>query len=163
MQYMGPAAASKVDRDAVTMAPPASGLVGLSPSAGEPSSIDRRAMTEAPPECGSARPTSVPDCDDGGHRVLADLTIPVRKGPAPREMELRTAFLFLHIDDVSTIAEIAVAARLPLPEVAQCFLHLVELGAVELGDAEPRGAPAESGVFPRFGEKGLAASNRKTG
>jgi hypothetical protein len=99
----------------------------------------------APPSAqGSARPTSVPDYDlramaagampDAKATALPiDLCVPVRRrGASPDGTPFRAAFLLSHVDDRSTVGEIAMSAQLPLPEAIAAFERLADAGIVEL-------------------------------
>lgn len=109
----------------------------------------------------SARPTSIPDYDfeafaDASVRhpppgMPLDLAIPVRAGfPGEGSVDLRTAFVFFHIDGRSSILEIAQYAELSIPETVGCILTLLAQGVVELMGPESRRASPVSGVFPRM-------------
>jgi hypothetical protein len=173
---MRPARAREIDRDAATLAPPPSGtgIQPPSPSDGidrsamterPPESSSKRPTNPASAQAGrttdvpSARPTSVPDFDlsaladadilpqDQGWPFPPDLSVPLRTGPAPEGLDLRTAFLLLHVDGTSTVAQIATSSALPFDEVMRGIVRLIETGAVELRVAEPPVGLSESGVF----------------
>ncbi len=92
----------------------------------------------------SSRPTSVPDFDveafagaslrhPHASSVPLDLAIPTRRPlPPDAALDLRSAFLYLHVDGRSSIAEIAHYVSLPIAEVVPRILSLVAIGAVEL-------------------------------
>jgi hypothetical protein len=92
----------------------------------------------------SARPTSVPDYDLGAvaagvmpdAKVTAlpiDLCVPVRRrGVSLEGTPHRAAFLLSHVDDRSTVGDIAMSAQLPLAEAIATFEMLADAGIVEL-------------------------------
>ena len=107
----------------------------------------------------SARPTSVPDVDDAAMAALRwramasvppSIAVPVKKVGAPTAgIDLRVAFVLLHVDGVSTIADIANLAQLPIPDAIACFVELLALGIVELtGMSEVQMVPT-SAIYPR--------------
>ncbi len=114
---------------------------------------------EARTDVPSARPTSVPDFDmdalataclhEGNFAVPMDLFVPVRTPASTAGLDLRAAFLLLHVDGQSNISEIAACAQLSLQDVVSSFLRLVALGVVEMtGSSNALRAP-ESGIFQR--------------
>jgi hypothetical protein len=82
----------------------------------------------------------------------SDLAIPMRTSRpldpgAP--LDVRIAFLLCHVDNRSTIAEIACFVERPVAEVASAFGLLTAMGVVELvGNISAPPAPRESGVRP---------------
>jgi hypothetical protein len=92
----------------------------------------------------SKRPTSVPDYDIDALAAAAfaeprsrplppDLCVPTRRRASSTDgTPLRAAFLLSHVDERSTIAEIAASAQLPLADAVAGFDLLVSLGLVEL-------------------------------
>ncbi len=130
--------------------------------------VDReRETTPAPPSASgefasfpSARPTSVPDYDVAAHafesslrvqqpaRLPLDVAIPTRTFlSAPADLELRAAFVLLHVDGRSSIREIAELTMLPVDEVLGTFLGLTAIGLVTLGGTQ------ESVGVPTSGER----------
>lgn len=108
----------------------------------------------------SRRPTSAPDFDLGAlalacldNRSFAmpmGLFVPLRTSATRSSasgLDLREAFLLLHVDGRSTVAQIAQIAQLPGEEVASGFLRLVALGVVEMTTSAECAAPV-SGVHP---------------
>lgn len=102
----------------------------------------------------SARPTSVPEYDVAAHafetslrhqalpRLPLDVAVPTRTFVAlPADLELRAAFLLLHVDGRSSVREIAELTALPVEEVLATFLGLLASGLVALG-----GTQASAGV-----------------
>ncbi len=150
--YEGCAPMSRAERAAETDLPPASGSVRPTPLVG----LSDEPRTDVP----SARPTSIPDIDPSMFSrasllaeppgVLADIVVPVQISVPSAQTGHRAAFLLAHVDGVSTIAEIAAVAALPVREVIACFVRFVELGVVELLGAQTQPAPCASGVFPRI-------------
>ena len=97
------------------------------------------------PPVASKRPTEVPRYDVVAHahevslrhppppRMPNDVAIPRRTGtPAPTDLELRAAFVLLHVDGRASIAEIAELTALPALEVAALFVGLLAEGLVTL-------------------------------
>jgi hypothetical protein len=79
-----------------------------------------------------------------------DLVVPLRSAIGNAvldDVSLRTRFLLLHMDGVSSLADIAAAACLSRGEVVGAFLELLDLGVVELHTrAEVAGVPI-SGIY----------------
>jgi len=102
------------------------------------------------PESGTGRPTSVPEFDmaaiAGGALPDAkvaplplDLCVPVRRRASSADgTPFRAAFLLSHVDDHSTIGEIALAAQLPVADAIEAFQLLADLGLVEIRGTTPR-------------------------
>lgn len=104
----------------------------------------------------SARPTSVPDYDVAAHafetslrhhalpQLPLDVAIPTRSPTAlPPNLDLRAAFLLLHVDGRSSVGEIAELTTIPVDEVMTTFLRLMTLGLVTLeGTSVSSGVPA---------------------
>lgn len=122
-----------------------------------PQSADHWAPSEVP----SARPTSVPDFDLAAlafettlrhqpHPALPlDMIVPSRTRVAvPAQLELRAAFLLLHVDGRSSLRDIAELTALPLDEVVATFRALAREGYVEL-----TGAPSARSAVPISGER----------
>ena len=97
----------------------------------------------------SARPTSVPDYDVAAHafesslrhqppaRLPLDVAIPTRTLlTPPPDLELRAAFVLLHVDGRSSVGEIAELTMLPVDEVLGTFLGLTAVGLVTLGGTQ---------------------------
>lgn len=113
------------------------------------------AQTDVP----SARPTSAPSFDAdwlaaglalGRPPLPGDLAVPKRvAGTTFDGSDLRWAFLLLHADGRSSMAEIAASAQLPLSEVRDAFLALAALGCIELNGTAATAVPPESGTFSR--------------
>ena len=113
------------------------------------------AQTDVP----SARPTSAPSFDAdwlaaglalGRPPLPGDLAVPKRvAGTTFDGSDLRWAFLLLHADGRSSMAEIAASAQLPLSEVRDAFLALAALGCIELNGTASTAVPPESGTFSR--------------
>ena len=93
----------------------------------------------------SRRPTEVPRYDVIAHahevslrhppppRMPNDVAIPVRTSKTPRtDLELRAAFVLLHVDGRASIAEVAALTALPVEEVSVLFVGLVADGLVTL-------------------------------
>jgi hypothetical protein len=128
---------------------------GNQPRSGRPTNpVKRIAVGDVP----SARPTTAPEIDVEslvasermqGLLLPADLAVPVRTATLPEALDHRASFLLLHVDGVSSLAQIAGCAGLPLPLVIATFMKLLDLGAVELVSPLQRGAEISSGVFPR--------------
>lgn len=125
---------------------------------------------EQPTDVPSSRPTSVPELDmilatavsfrrdEGASCFLPDLTVPVPTGTSPAAASLRTAFVFGHADGVSSIVQIAESSGLPLADVVACFLELLQLGAIDFGEASPPSMSA-SGVFRRVIEEDVSTAS----
>lgn len=82
--------------------------------------------------------------------IPLDVAVPRRMTGAADVVGLsrRAVFLLLHVDGVSTLAQIAQATTLPVSEVIGLFLEMLSCGAVELAPCEPPAFdPFESGVF----------------
>lgn len=129
-----------------------------------------RETTPAPPQSAddwatnivaSARPTSVPEFDLAAlafesslrhqpHPALPlDMTVPSRtRVEVPAQLELRAAFLLLHVDGRSSLRDIAELTALPLDEVVATFRTLAREGFVELA-----GVPAARRAVPISGER----------
>jgi len=122
-------------------------------------------------EAPSSRPTSVPEgyleAYAAEAQALAMRTsgtslaqmVPIRLGTAPSGLSLRASFLLAHVDDQSTLTELATYAMIPLDEVTEVLLALADVGVVALGFAEQTSCP-QSGIVPRFA---VEAEVRKTG
>jgi len=119
--------------------------------------------SEAKTDVPSARPTSVPESFDADWLSAAlargaasspgmpgDLAVPVRvQGAACEGLDVPMAFLLLHVDGRSSVAEIAHAAQLQLSDVTATFLELMTLGCVNLAATAHTQIPPESGTFSR--------------
>ncbi|MBX3185711.1 MAG: hypothetical protein KF819_01800 [Labilithrix sp.] len=131
-----------------------------------------RETTPAPPNADvdawvdipSARPTALPEFDLAAlafetsvrHPQLPsiplDVAVPAHTGAAPpSDLELRAAFVLLHIDGRSSVRDVAAMVDLPLDEVLARVLQLTALGLVELG-----GAAAPARAVPASGERRVA-------
>lgn len=117
----------------------------------------QRETTPAPPNSSdewaslpSARPTSVPDFDVAAlafetslrHPPLPalplDIAVPTRtRAEVPAGLELRTAFLLLHVDGRSSVRDIADLTVMPVEEVVAVFRGLAELGLIDLAGMQP--------------------------
>jgi hypothetical protein len=86
-----------------------------------------------------------------------DLCIPIRLAPVAAGAPLRAAFLFSHVDDRLSVAELSASAQIPLPDAIASFRLLAELGLIELrGSAEAKAPPpAENQVVPGMSKSGL--------
>jgi hypothetical protein len=106
----------------------------------------------------SARPTSVPEYDVAAHafetsllhqappRLPLDLAIPTRTSlAAPPDLELRAAFLLLHVDGRSSVREISELTMIAVDEVLASFLGLTAVGLVLLGGTQAVTAVPSSG------------------
>lgn len=106
----------------------------------------------------SERPTSVPAYDVAAHafetslrhRSLPSLplglAIPSRTAvAAPADLELRAAFLLLHVDGRSSVQEVADLTGIAVHDVLKAFLGLMASGLVELRGARSLPAPPLSG------------------
>ena len=106
----------------------------------------------------SARPTSVPEYDVAAHafetslrhRSLPSLplglAIPSRTTvAAPADLELRAAFLLLHVDGRSSVQEVADLTGIAVHDVLTTFLGLMASGLVELKGSRSLHAPPLSG------------------
>lgn len=94
------------------------------------------------------RPTSVPDFDVDAFargalirhdvpRLPVDVTVPLRTSAvAPTDLDLRLAFVLLHVDGRSSIRNIADSIALPVEETLDMFVELIGRGLVELGASE---------------------------
>jgi hypothetical protein len=134
--------------------------------------------SEAKTDVPSARPTSVPESFDAdwldaalarsasAPSVPGDLAVPVRvPGASCEGLDVSMAFLLLHVDGRSSMAQIAAAAQLGVSEVTASFLELVRLGCIQLaGTAHPQ-IPPESGTYSRtlFAVDSLCAAASATG
>jgi hypothetical protein len=129
----------------------------------EPAPESREASTDVP----SARPTSVPDTFDvdwlaaglarGGGGIPSDLAVPIRIPGAPLDrLDLRAAFLLLHVDGRSSVEQIASCADLPLSVVGEVFLELVALGCVAFAGTVRVGNPPKSGTFDKVPDEVIA-------
>jgi hypothetical protein len=59
--------------------------------------------------------------------------VPVRTtAPAPADLDLRLAFVLLHVDGAATVGDIAAAVQRPPLDVLGSFTELASLGLVEL-------------------------------
>ena len=75
------------------------------------------------------------------------MAIPTRTPTAtPPDLELRAAFLLLHVDGRSSVQQIADLSGTPVDEVLAELLSLVALGLLELGGAPSPNPPPVSGV-----------------
>ncbi len=74
------------------------------------------------------------------------LAVPVRTTEPATGLDLRSAFLLLHVDGSSCIGEIARVAALPVDEAIAIFLELVAMGSVAFLDSSSL-VPPSSGVF----------------
>jgi hypothetical protein len=140
--------------------PVASGLRDSSPdsSADTDERDGRERATVAAPQGLVTAPDGTPIADPPPPRKTplidapSDLAIPVRTTRpldpgAP--LDVRIAFLLCHVDNRSTIAEIACCVERPVAEVASAFGLLTAMGVVELvGNISAPPAPRESGVRP---------------
>lgn len=107
------------------------------------------------------RPTSVPDFDVDAFargallrhdvpRLPVDVTVPLRTSVvAPTNLELRLAFVLLHVDGRSTIRNIADSVALPVEETLDMFVDLIGRGLVELGATESSKGIPHSGDYRR--------------
>jgi hypothetical protein len=111
-------------------------------------------------------PTSVPDYDleafarvslpHGSPRTPLDVAIPrqaVSIAAVAHELDLRAAFIFLHVDGEASIADIASYTELSAAVVEDIILMLQTIGAIEIAPKGGRGRghhgdPPVSGVFP---------------
>jgi hypothetical protein len=106
----------------------------------------------------SARPTSVPEYDVAAHafeaslrhqpppRLPLDVAIPTRTPVVPAaNLELRAAFLLLHVDGRSSVREIAELTMIPIEEVLTAFLALTAAGLVALGGTSQASGVPSSG------------------
>jgi len=97
----------------------------------------------------SARPTSVPDYDVAAvafetslrHQALpnlpADVAIPTRTAVLPpSDLELRASFVLLHVDDRSSVRDIARLTSIPSDEILAELLVLTAAGLVEMGGTQ---------------------------
>ena len=117
-----------------------------------PPGVVPETMMDAP----SARPTSAPDYEGMAlsrgvlsfERTNVPSAIPKRvKSADTSVLSHEAAFVFMHVDGVSTVASIAAVADRPLDEVVMCFLELTALGLVTMTDPRPLESMApESGV-----------------
>jgi hypothetical protein len=142
---------------------------GVSASGVRDPNESQRETTPAPPQSRdewaadlpSARPTSVPEFDLAAlafettlrHHALPslplDVAVPARTRTAPpAALELRAAFLLLHVDGRSSVRDIAELTTLPVDEAIAAFLALAQLGLVELA-----GVQMPSRAAPRSGER----------
>jgi len=120
-----------------------------------PSRSNAELKTDVP----SARPTSVPDVDDAAMAALSaramasvppSIAVPIRKVGAPTAgIDLRVAFVLLHVDGVSTVADIANLTQLPIPDAIACFVELLSLGIVELTGMTGVQKVPTSAIYPR--------------
>ncbi|MDB4945989.1 MAG: hypothetical protein JWP97_5523 [Labilithrix sp.] len=92
----------------------------------------------------SKRPTGRPRYDVAAHafetslslhqsapRLPHDGAVPVRtRTVAPSDLDLRAAFVLLHVDGQATVAEIAALTAIPLDGVLDAFVTLGSLGLV---------------------------------
>lgn len=123
----------------------------------------QRETTPAPPGSSdewasvpSARPTSVPDYDVAAlafetalrhpppPSLPLDIAVPTRtRAEVPAGIELRAAFLLLHVDGRSSVRDIADMTVMPIAEVLASLIGLAELGLVELAGTQTarRAAP----------------------
>ena len=118
----------------------------------------------------SARPTALPDYDvealaaastwdvqvipsSQGSTLSIDLSVPVRKRVSSDGAPLRAAFLLSHVDDRSTIAEIATTSQIALDEAIEHFVFLADLGVVEL-----RGAARKPSASPVVAHESAVAT-----
>lgn len=128
-----------------------------------------RETTPAPPDTSnewasfpSARPTSVPDYDVAAvafatslrHPALpklpADVAIPTRTSlRPPADLELRASFVLLHVDDRSSVRDIAMLTTIPSDEVLAALLVLTAAGLVEMGGTQGVLAAPISGARSR--------------
>jgi hypothetical protein len=134
----------------------------------------QRETTPAPPQSRdgwaadlpSARPTSVPEFDLAAlaletalrHHPLPslplDMAVPARThAPPPAALELRAAFLLLHVDGRSSVRDIAELTTLPVDEAVAAFLALAQMGLVEIAGVRTPGRAA-----PRSGERARAVA-----
>jgi hypothetical protein len=138
-----------------TLPPPESGVSDRKTTRALEGVRGGRERTDVP----SARPTCLPDADmealataclhDRNFGVPRDMFVPLRTAAATHDLDHRSAFLLLHVDGRSTLADIAHRAQLPLEDVVTSFFGLVEQGAVELTMASDGLRAPESGVFAR--------------
>lgn len=128
------------------------------------SGVRERETTPAPPAASdewasfpSERPTAVPGYDVAAiafetsmrhHRPASlplDVAIPMLTSStnrAPTGLDLRAAFLLLHVDGQSSIRDIAGVTGLPFDEVQSAFLSLTAAGHVQLvGTHAVQGVP----------------------
>ena len=110
----------------------------------------------------SAHPTHVPAYDVAAHAfetsmrhlplpsLPLDVAIPSRTTVVtPPDLELRLAFLLLHVDGRSTVTQIAEVAAIPFEDVLTLLLALSARGLVELAGSRSLHAPPVSGERPR--------------
>ena len=125
-----------------------------SPTSPAPPNVMPETTTDVP----SARPTSAPDYEGMAlargvlsfERTNVSHSIPKRaKNADTSVLSHDAAFVFMHVDGVSTVATIATVADRPLDEVVMCFLELTALGVVTM-EAKPLDSlPPESHVNRR--------------
>lgn len=78
------------------------------------------------------------------------IAVPVRVNHAGLEaIDLRTAFLLMHVDGVSTVGQIAQTTQMPMQQAIQCFLQLLSRGIVELTGMSQSNQVPSSGVQSR--------------
>ncbi len=97
----------------------------------------------------SSAPTHVPTFDVNAIAEAAfhcqkapmpfDMAVPTRREDVKVEkLELRAAFLLLHVDGRSSIAEIAAMTEIPLAEATKHMRELVALGVVTVASIDTR-------------------------
>lgn len=124
-----------------------------------PTSTRARALHPAdddldPTPVPSSRPTAVPvfalealtaSGVRGQSASPLDLAVPVRTAAPAGPLSVRAAFLLLHVDGRSTIAQIATLADVALGDTIAAFIELVSVGLVLLDGSAGSSAPP-SGV-----------------
>lgn len=134
--------------DGEAQRPATSGVVPSTehPTTPAPASAVRESSRLATPRS-SWRPTSIPSydleemaraaCLRPARTPLNASRVPVRASEAtlPEDLPLRHAFLLLHADTRSTIAEIAASTQISPEETHAIFIELETLGLVELRGA----------------------------
>lgn len=81
------------------------------------------------------------------HRI-----VPVRKGGFVEPVDFMTAFVYCHVTDQATVAEIAQEAGLSIDDVLEALERLTAVGAVELdGVGRATLAPPPMSASPQSG------------
>jgi hypothetical protein len=101
--------------------------------------IDAVPPSSPPAAFDVAAVASVAGFRDSCGNVPLDACVPSRtRVTAPATLDLRAAFVLLHVDGVASLQRIAAMASLSLPETIESFLQLLLLGLVEVPEVDTR-------------------------
>lgn len=104
-----------------------------------------RSSFVAEPGAPASRPTLIPPTGVPPAPIGPDDRVPRRTSARVDRLDLRTAFVLMHVNDVASLREIAASASLPIHEVTSIVLELCALDLVALPGATAT-VPPPSGV-----------------